>query len=162
MYIRKRVRGQDDPVLINMVIKQFKVKNEVITAIIEQAHEILVVCDEQDTIVGFVSYRFKLLDMVYVDYVVLDEEHQGRGIASKFLPVFEKHCLKQGIRVIYGTVDSDNTDALRLFERWGFTVKGQLGSSVIIEKHLQEIRNKNAPPPYVKKLSEPPGLTRNK
>jgi hypothetical protein len=74
--------------------------------------------------------------MIYVDYVVLDLKHQGKGIATKFLPVFEKHVMKQGIRKIYGTVDEENDEALSLFKRWGFEVKGKIASSIIIEKQL--------------------------
>jgi RimJ/RimL family protein N-acetyltransferase len=163
LYIRNRIPGKDDPYLVDMVVDNFKVKKETIQAILKHANEVLIVCDEEDRIAGFVSYRFRLGDMVYVDYVVLDYKYQGKGIASSFLPVFEKHLLNQGIRTIYGTVDEENPEALRLFLRWGFRVLGQLGSSVIIEKQLTSVdaANNGQPLPVqsnVRRLSPPPGL----
>ncbi|WNB92147.1 GNAT family N-acetyltransferase [Bacillus sp. NEB1478] len=162
MYIRNRIPGEDDPYLIDMVVDNFKVKKETIRAILKHANEVLIVCDEDDQIAGFVSYRFRLGDMVYVDYVVLDDKHQGKGIASSFLPVFEKHLLNQGIRKVFGTVDEDNREALRLFLRWGFNVMGQLGSSIIIEKQLTSHYEKNGQPVAkennVKRLNTPPIL----
>lgn len=164
MYIRNRIPGKDDPYLIDMVVDNFKVKKETIQAILKHANEVLIVCDEDDQIAGFVSYRFRLGDMVYVDYVVLDDKHQGKGIASSFLPVFEKHLLNQGIRKVFGTVDEENLEALRLFLRWGFSVMGQLGSSIIIEKRLTSAFENNGQPlakdRNVKKLNVPPILGR--
>jgi RimJ/RimL family protein N-acetyltransferase len=172
LYIRKRIPGKDNPVLIRMVKDNFQVRTETIKAIINNANEVLVICDDNNKIAGFVSYRFRLGNMVYVDYVVLDFKYQGKGIATSFLPVFENYCLKQGINTIYGTVDEENTEALRLFKRWGFKTKGKIVSSIIIEKHLSStsssIDQTNVTPSkidptkssYVRKLTTPPYLGR--
>jgi GNAT superfamily N-acetyltransferase len=136
LYIRKRIPGKDDPYLIKIVTDNFKVKPNLVKSLLRDANEVFVACDSNDKIAGFVSYRFRLGDMVYVDYVVLDFKYQGKGIATSFLPVFEKYFFERGIRTIYGTVDVDNKEALSLFKRWGFTIKGQIVSSIIIEKHL--------------------------
>ena len=174
MYIRKRIPGKDNPVLIRMVKDNFQVRTETINSILKYANEVLVLCDDNDNdkIAGFVSYRFRLGNMVYVDYVVLDFKYQGKGIATSFLPVFENYFLKQGINTIYGTVDEENTEALRLFKRWGFKTKGKIASSFIIEKHLSStpssIDQTNVTPSkidptkssYVRKLSTPPYLGR--
>jgi RimJ/RimL family protein N-acetyltransferase len=159
LYIRKWIPGKDNPVLVDMVVNNFQVKREVIQLILGMANEVMIVCDRNDRIAGFVSYRFRLGNMIYVDYVVLDTKHQGKGIASSFLPVFENHLLNQGIQVVYGTVDEDNTDALRAFKQWGFKVQGQIGSSIVIQKNLtgsnqqNRVRSSN-----VRKLSTPPSL----
>jgi ribosomal protein S18 acetylase RimI-like enzyme len=159
LYIRKWIPGKDNPVLVDMVVNNFQVKREVIQLILGMANEVMVVCDSNDRIAGFVSYRFRLGNMIYVDYVVLDTKHQGKGIASSFLPVFENHLLNQGIQVVYGTVDEDNTDALRAFKQWGFEVQGQIGSSIVIQKNLTGSNQQNrARTSNVRKLSSPPSL----
>lgn len=159
MYIRKWIPGKDNPVLVDMVVNNFQVKREVIQLILGMANEVMVVCDSSDRIAGFVSYRFRLGNMIYVDYVVLDTKHQGKGIASSFLPVFENHLLKQGIQIVYGTVDEDNTDALRAFKQWGFEVQGQIGSSIVIQKNITESNQQNRiRTSNVRKLSSPPSL----
>ncbi|MBY6037521.1 GNAT family N-acetyltransferase [Fictibacillus nanhaiensis] len=173
MYIRNRIPSKDDPFLVEMVVSNFNVRTSTVQTILGHANEVLVVCDSKDHIIGFVSYRFRLGDMIYVDYVVLDAKHQGKGIASSFLPVFEKHMIKQGIRTIYGTVDEDNPEALSLFKRWGFQTKGQIGSSIIIEKHLHSSSSRSAnnilptitkasPANHVRRLTTPPSLGGNK
>jgi RimJ/RimL family protein N-acetyltransferase len=159
LYIRKWIPRKDNPFLVDMVVNNFQVRKEVIQAILAMANEVMVVCDSTDRIAGFVSYRFRLGNMIYVDYVVLDTKHQGKGVASSFLPVFENHLLKQGIEVVYGTVDEENTDALRVFQHWGFQVKGQIASSIIIEKHLKgSNQQKSVRTSNVRKLSTPPRL----
>jgi RimJ/RimL family protein N-acetyltransferase len=159
LYIRKWIPRKDNPFLVDMVVNNFQVRKEVIQAILAMANEVMVVCDSTDRIAGFVSYRFRLGNMIYVDYVVLDTKHQGKGVASSFLPVFENHLLKQGIEVVYGTVDEENTDALRVFQHWGFQVKGQIASSIIIEKHLKgSNQQKSVRTSNVRKLSKPPRL----
>jgi RimJ/RimL family protein N-acetyltransferase len=160
LYIRKWNPSKDNPVLVEMVVNNFQVKREVIQLILGMANEVMVVCDSNDRIAGFVSYRFRLGNMIYVDYVVLDTKHQGKGIASSFLPVFENHLLKQGIQVVYGTVDEDNTDALRVFQQWGFEVQGQIGSSIVIQKNLTGSSNhqNRARTSNVRKLGSPPSL----
>jgi GNAT superfamily N-acetyltransferase len=174
LYIRKRIPGKDDPYLINIVTDNFKVRPELVKRLLENANEVLVACDDNDKVAGFVSYRFRLGDMVYVDYVVLDYKYQGKGIATSFLPVFEKHFYKKGIRTIYGTVDEENREALALFKRWGFKVKGKIISSIIIEEHLSSSvlsasqaisvpsaarSTVNLPPAYrVRKLTSPPQI----
>jgi RimJ/RimL family protein N-acetyltransferase len=159
LYIRKWIPGKDNPFLVDMVVNNFQVRKEVIQAILAMANEVMVVCDSTDRIAGFVSYRFRLGNMIYVDYVVLDTKHQGKGVASTFLPVFENHLLKQGIEIVYGTVDEENTDALRVFQHWGFQVKGQIASSIIIEKHLRgSSQQKSVRTSNVRKLSTPPRL----
>lgn len=162
MYIRKRVPGKDDPLLVDLVVSNFQVRREVIETILKMANEVMVVCDSKDRIAGFVCYRFRIGNMIFVDYVVLDTKHQGKGIASSFLPVFENHLLKQGIQTVFGTVDEGNTDALNVFKHWGFKVQGQIGSSIVIQKELgtsntntlQQVR----PSSNVRKLNTPPSL----
>lgn len=136
MYIRKRVPGKDDPILVDMVVNNFQVRKEVIELILRMANEVLIVSDNNNTIVGFVSYRFRIGQMIFIDYVVLDTKHQGKGIASSVLPAFERHLMEQGIRTVLGTVDEENTDALKVFQRWGFKVQGQIGSNIVILKEL--------------------------
>ncbi|ANC79132.1 hypothetical protein ABE65_020915 [Fictibacillus phosphorivorans] len=163
MYIRKRVPGKDDPFLVDMVVSNFQVRKNVIEMIINMANEVMIVCDSNDTIIGFVCYRFRIGPTIFVDYVVLDTKHQGKGIATSFLPVFESHLMQQGIRNVFGTVDEENTDALKTFQHWGFKVHGQLGSSIVIQKELTSsnaistptgVRTKSS----VRKLATPPSL----
>lgn len=162
MYIRKRVPGKDDPFLVDMVVSNFQVRKNVIEMIINMANEVMIVCDSNDTIIGFVCYRFRIGQTIFVDYVVLDTKHQGKGIATSFLPVFESHLMKQGIRNVFGTVDEENTDALKTFRHWGFKVHGQLGSSIVIQKELTSadsyptngVRTNSS----VRKLATPPSL----
>ncbi|KZE63752.1 hypothetical protein AWM68_11600 [Fictibacillus phosphorivorans] len=161
MYIRKRVPGKDDPLLADLVVNNFQVRREVIELILKMANEVMVICESNNQIVGFVCYRFRIGNMIFVDYVVLDTKHQGKGIASSFLPVFEKHLLEQGIHTVFGTVDEDNTDALNVFKHWGFKVQGQIGSSIVIQKNIETSNTDSLPSErssYVRKLNTPPSL----
>jgi GNAT superfamily N-acetyltransferase len=136
VYIRKWIQSKDEPHLVKMITDNFEVKPETAKGILRNAKEVFVACISNGNIVGFSSYRFRLGDTIFNDYIVFDSNYQGKGIATSFVPSFEDYFLKQGIRTIYSSVDEGNTEALRVFKRWGYKVTGKVGSSIIIEKHL--------------------------
>ncbi|WLD94580.1 GNAT family N-acetyltransferase [Alkalihalobacillus sp. AL-G] len=141
MYIRSWIRSKDEHTLIDIATQNFDVRTETIQGILEQANEVLVICKENGMIAGFLSYRFRINDMVLVDYVVLDNHYQGKGIARHFLPSFEGYLLKKGIQKVYGTVDRDNREAIAAFKSMGFENIGRFASNLIIEKNLSRSKS---------------------
>ncbi len=138
MYIRKRMKGQDDAPLIAICVQNFDVPANRIANILNDAHEVLIICHENGVIAGFISYRLRINHMVLIDYVVLDQSFQSKGIARLLLPAFEKYVLKQGITTIYGMVDKENEQGIESFKRLGFETKGSFLTNYIIKKKLTE------------------------
>ncbi len=168
MYIRNRKKGQDDSALVSICLQNFDVPPNMIERILNQAHEILIVCHENGDIAGFLSYRLRINHMVLIDYVVLKQSAQRKGVARKLLPAFEKHVLKQGITTIYGMVDKENDQGIESFKRLGFKTKGSFLTNYIIEKKLTVAHNNEFEKTdgiedlkmYVRKLSAAPSLRR--
>ncbi|MGB8000643.1 MAG: GNAT family N-acetyltransferase [Anaerobacillus sp.] len=147
MYIRNWKKGQDNSALIAICVQNFDVPTSRIESILKYAHEVLIICHENGEIAGFLSYRLRINHMVLIDYVVLNNTFQRKGIARKLLPVFEKHVLNQGITTIYGMVDKENHQGIESFKRLGFETKGSFLTNYVIKKKLT--------PPHVNELVKP-------
>ncbi|WP_347548620.1 GNAT family N-acetyltransferase [Pseudalkalibacillus hwajinpoensis] len=160
MYIRNRIKEKDDSTLVSICTQNFEIPSSKIENILNQAHEVLIVCEPNGKIAGFLSYRLRINHMVLVDYVVLDHSVQGKGIARKLLPAFESYVMKQGITTVYGMVDKENQQGIESFKRLGFETKGSFLTNYIIEKKLDQVKEitSNNLHLNVRKLSPVPKL----
>ncbi|MEH7607077.1 GNAT family N-acetyltransferase [Priestia megaterium] len=120
MYLRTRIPYKDDSHLIRLTMDTFKVKRTIIQNILKKSHEVIVICNNDDKIIGFLCYKFILRDVIFINYVVLDRQYQGQGISGSFLPDVITYARKKGIRGVVGFVDEDNHDAYKIFRHWGF------------------------------------------
>ncbi|WP_270179736.1 GNAT family N-acetyltransferase [Alkalihalobacillus sp. CinArs1] len=166
MYFRSRNPKSDDQKLIKIGTEIFAVSPKKVQRIIDHSFEVLVVCDKNDEVVGFLSYRLRINHMILVDYVMLRHDLQGSGIARSLLPAFEKYIQNKGITVLYGLVDRENTQGLESLKRLGFEVKGEVLSNYIIEKKLTRqnsipespLPKHSLPNSYLKRLTPAPRL----
>lgn len=161
MYLRDRIAERDDSKLVEIGIENFEVSAKKVQRIIDQSYEVIVVCNQGNEVVGFLSYRLRVNDMILVDYVMLRNDLQGNGIARSLLPAFEKHIRNKGISTIYGFVHHENMQGLESLKRLGFEVKGAVLTNYIIEKKLQHAPPENSlTNSFRKRLTPPPRLRR--
>lgn len=120
MYIRKRRPARDDRRLIDITMNNFETTRERTRQILNTADSVLVICNDENRVIGYISYRWIINGFAYVDYVVLDKEYQGKGIASQLLPKMVEYALENNIYGILGYVSLDNEESLQKFQRWGF------------------------------------------
>lgn len=120
MYLRQRIPYQDDPYLINLATNNFNVESKKFENILRSAHEVIVLCNNEGEKIGFFCYRFLLKNIIFIDYVILDPQYQGRGIAHSLLPNLVEYAQKQGIRGVTGYVSKNNSKAFYTFKHWGF------------------------------------------
>lgn len=132
MYLRKRIPYQDDPYLINLATNNFNVDSKKFESILRSAHEVIVLCNNQDEKIGFFCYRFLLKNIIFIDYVILDPRYQGRGIAHSLLPNLVEYAKKQGIRGVTGYVSKNNSKAFHTFKYWGFKTIINFSNGVFI------------------------------
>ncbi len=67
------------------------------------------------------GYRFTVEHSIYVDAA-----ERSRGIGSALLAALIDRASAAGVHVMIGGIDSDNSASIRLHERFGFSVTGQL------------------------------------
>ncbi len=67
---------------------------------------------------GFMRYR-KLLD---IDTLCIDEEYRGLGIGTKMLNFAKEFGKNNGCTDMYLTVNPQNTNAIRVYEKFGMEV----------------------------------------
>ncbi|MED4029634.1 GNAT family N-acetyltransferase [Priestia megaterium] len=120
MYLRKRIPYKDDSYLISLTMDNFKVKSTVVQNILKKSHEVLVICNNDDKVIGYLCYKFIAKDIIFINYVVLDRPYQGQGVGGSFLPTVISYARKKGIRGATGFVNNNNSEAFKIFSHWGF------------------------------------------
>ncbi|MDA5634084.1 MULTISPECIES: GNAT family N-acetyltransferase [Rhizobium/Agrobacterium group] len=78
--------------------------------------------DENAVTGGLVGYTGR--GWLYVQLLFVPETMRGKGTAAKLLAMAEEEARKRGCTGAY--IDTMNPDALRLYERYGFTRIGSL------------------------------------
>lgn len=152
MYIRKRIPTKDDTTIISIVLENFEISAKQFQRILDCSKEVLVICEDNGKIAGFVSYRFKINQLVLVDYLVLDNNSQGKGITRSLLPTFENFLVQQDIRFVYALVDEENQQAIKSLKKLGFNTLEKFNTNIIIRKHLEK---KTAASLSVRRLTAP-------
>lgn len=132
--VRTRIAEKDDSRIIAMGSDIFGVDAGLMEKRLNLAEEVLLVCDDQDKIVGFLSYRLKEKNEFFIDMVAIDPFYQGRGIAQSFLPTLLDYAKDKGAISIGGMVYKKNERVLKLFKYWGFRIKRYYVDTVYIEK----------------------------
>ena len=79
--------------------------------------------DDDDNIIGGLSGH-TARGWLYTSLLFIPEEMRGKGLGPKLLDLAEKEALKRGCRGAY--IDTMNTDALRLYQKCGYVVFGQI------------------------------------
>ncbi|AQS61136.1 Acetyltransferase [Rhizobium rhizogenes] len=79
--------------------------------------------DENAVTGGLVGYTGR--GWLYVQLLFVPETMRGKGTAAKLLAMAEEEARKRGCTGAY--IDTMNPDALRTYERYGFTRIGSLG-----------------------------------
>ncbi|MCZ7480288.1 GNAT family N-acetyltransferase [Rhizobium rhizogenes] len=79
--------------------------------------------DENAVTGGLVGYTGR--GWLYVQLLFVPETMRGKGTAAKLLAMAEEEARKRGCTGAY--IDTMNPDALRTYQRYGFTRIGSLG-----------------------------------
>ena len=61
-----------------------------------------------------------VLDECNIGNIVTDKEYRGRGLATKLMTALISELKKRGIAKVFLEVESDNSNAVSLYEKAGF------------------------------------------
>jgi len=107
-----------------------------LTVVDHHDHEALLAVDpERDDAVGVARY-VRVGDGVAECAIVVADDWQNRGLGSELLERLVERAHEEGIERFTALVLADNSDALRLLERLGDTVRRGTGSQVELEIEL--------------------------
>lgn len=83
-------------------------------------------CFDGKTILGYIwayEMQFREEHRIYISEVHVDQKHRGKGIGTALLEAVETEAIKRGIPALYIHTESNNSDAIRLYERYGFRIE---------------------------------------
>ncbi len=83
--------------------------------------------------VGFINYYEKELKVAQILFLIVHEEHRGKGYARKLMQYALNDLKKRGILVARLNTRTDNTKARKLYESRGFKQIWTDGAYVIYE-----------------------------
>ncbi len=95
-----------------------------------QAKEIFV-AKIQDEIVGYITFNIKEKNnpsmryrkQLQIEAICVDEENRGKGIGTKLLEYARKFAKEDNCTDLYLTVNKENENAIKVYEKFGFKVK---------------------------------------
>jgi len=93
--------------------------NNMFKNILNYKNHSFVVAKVSDNIVGYICTQY-ILDEMAIDNLAVDAAWQGRGVASALLNNQISKAQNIGIRHIFLEVATNNTAALKLYEKFGF------------------------------------------
>ncbi len=83
--------------------------------------------DAAGAIVGFCAASFPYWnDVALIDYLVVAPERRRRGLGAELVRAVEREVAAVGARIVCVTTASWNLDAIRFYERVGFTVRARM------------------------------------
>jgi ribosomal protein S18 acetylase RimI-like enzyme len=75
-----------------------------------------------DALAGYLSGRF-LSQSFHINYIAVDPEFQGKGIARSMLTHLEEYCHTLSINSLSLDMHISSDAAFRLYKKWGFVAK---------------------------------------
>lgn len=91
-----------------------------------------IVAEEDDEVVAFILGVVSVPAVARVLVLVVEEDHQRRGIGGALLEEFTRRFVRGGVDRVRLEVRKSNDDAIRFYESYGFEVEG------VIPAHYQD------------------------
>lgn len=122
---RLHVKWRPDLYLdIDEVIKKEDLKEKI------QSNEIIV-AKMQNNIVGYVTFNIqeknnpimRYRKQLHIEAICVDEKNRGRGIGTELLKFVRVIAKKNNCTDMYLTVNEENINAIKIYEKFGFRVK---------------------------------------
>ena len=94
-------------------------------------NEEIYIAKEDKEIVGYIIFNIKEKEnpimryrkQLNIDAICVDEKHRGKGIGTKLLEVVKEIAKSKGCTDLYLTVNQENENAIKVYEKLGFKVK---------------------------------------
>ena len=95
-------------------------------------------------VVGVVTYKVVAPRKYWLDYLIIDPDHRGRGLASQLLEDMESRCRDEGGESIALAVLIENQPALSFYQQYGFAevnskeVNSRSDGKIVLRKQVAD------------------------
>ncbi len=106
----------------------------------EDKGDIIYVAEVDGQVKAFLSievHREEEEPFLYLDDLSVSPELRGQGIGSKLLTLAEEQAVSLEICRLFLHAEESNTRARKLYESFGYSVVGRVGSRLLHNKHLE-------------------------
>jgi len=99
---------------------ELKREQKIIKAILDEECFIILVDDKK---IGFVIFDYRFFDKGWIELIIIDEEHKGKGIGGKVFDLICEHCKSDKI---FTSTNSSNIQMQKALTKADFTFAGEL------------------------------------
>ncbi len=96
-------------------------REETITKAILDGECFLILADDKE--VGFVIFDYRFFNQCWIELIVIDEKHRGKGIGGKVFDIICKQCKSDKV---FTSTNRSNTQMQRALKKADFSFAGEL------------------------------------
>jgi len=96
-------------------------REEKITKAISNGECFLILADTRE--VGFVIFDYRFFDQGWIELIIIDEKHRGKGIAGKVFDLLSEQCRTEKL---FTSTNRSNTQMQKALDKADFSFAGKL------------------------------------
>ncbi len=126
---------------IDYMVSKFQSADAINDQIENQGYEYYLLKPE-DTIAGYIGIRETPEDSLFLSKFYILKENRGKGYAREAMDFMTELCKQRGIKKIWLTVNRNNENTIKVYEKFGFHVtKSQvsdIGNGYVMDDYIME------------------------
>ena len=112
------------------------ISDEGLSSIVKTIKKDTIVYTVNGKVVGFCEYKFESCDVAGIEFLGIHSDHRKKGYGSKLLCTTLLILHKQKIKTVELCVDSSDSQALRLYQTFGFNITSYDNRAITMSKSL--------------------------
>ncbi len=123
----KRATISDKEVLVDIDFRLDEIEHveqrraEKIVQAIVNGQCFIIEADEKE--VGFMLFDYRFFDQGWIELIIIDEEHRGKGIATKAMELI---CKESKTNKVFTSTNKSNTKMQKALAKAGFSFAGEI------------------------------------
>ena len=136
-------KGEIENLFVLMLQSVYKTENvqgyepDYLNKFFKNDEDWICVAESKGKLVGYLSIE-KHSDHLYLDDFCVSEKYRNAGIGTELLKKAQKYATEQNIRQIRLHVEKSNSNAIRLYQRFGYKIASEKDSRCLMVKELEK------------------------
>ncbi len=126
---------------IDYMVNKFQSAEAIADQIENQGYEYYLLKPE-DAIAGYIGVKETPQDSLFLSKFYILKENRGKGYAREAMDFMTELCKKRGIKSIWLTVNRNNENSIKVYEKFGFHVTktqvSDIGNGYVMDDFIME------------------------
>lgn len=121
---------------------------------LDNDYSTILVAEDKGDILGYIVFSYdEWNNSIHIDLLFVRLSKQNQGIGSKLLSALFDQAKKQGVRIVFLETSKAENNAIRFYEKNGFSVSGHInyfykempGDAIVLSRKLKYISHPTLP-----------------